>query len=142
MKRKGLEEYLDCVDYMIVYQSENLTPTSYTDFDFQPDRESRGTTSGYVFTLGGGSISWSVKQCCITSSTMEAEYVSTCKAGKEVVWLIKLLMDIGLMRIDQSPIMFFYDNSGALAQSKKPRNHKRGQYIERKNHLIREIVSC
>jgi hypothetical protein len=47
------------------------------------------------------------------------------------------------MRIKkQVPIMLFYDNSGAVAQSKEPRNYKRGKHIERKYHLIREIVTC
>ena len=45
------------------------------------------------------------------------------------------------MRIEQVPITLFYDNSGAVAQSKEPRNHKRGKHIERKYHLIREIVA-
>ena len=36
------------------------------------------------------------------------------------------------------PLTLYYDNSGALANSKEPRNHKRGKHIER--HLIREIV--
>ena len=44
------------------------------------------------------------------------------------------------MRIEQVPITLFCDNSGAVAQSKEPRNHKRGKHIERKYHLIREIV--
>ena len=42
-------------DYMLVFQDESLVPIVYTDLDFQSDRES---TSGYVFTLGGGAISW------------------------------------------------------------------------------------
>ena len=35
----------------------------------------------------------------------------------------------------------FCDNSGAVAQSKDPRNHKKGKYIERKYHIIRDIVA-
>ena len=33
------------------------------------------------------------------------------------------------------------DNSGAVANAKEPRNHKRGKYIKRKYHLICEIVN-
>ena len=33
-----------------------------------------------------------------------------------------------------------HDNSGAVAQSKEPRNHGKGKHIERKYHLIRDIV--
>ena len=41
----------------------------------------------------------------------------------------------------QSAITLFCDNSGAVANSKEPRSHKRGKHIERKYHLIREIVN-
>ena len=39
------------------------------------------------------------------------------------------------------PIALDCDNSGAVANSKEPRSHKRGKYIDRKYHLIREIVN-
>ena len=35
----------------------------------------------------------------------------------------------------------FCDNSGAVAQSKDLRNHKKGKHIERKYHIIRDIVA-
>ena len=37
-------------------------------------------------------------------------------------------------------LVLYCDNSGAVANSKEPRSHKRGKHIERKYHLIREIV--
>ena len=40
----------------------------------------------------------------------------------------------------QLPIILYCDNNGAVTQSKNPRNHKGGNHIERKYHLIREIV--
>ena len=45
------------------------------------------------------------------------------------------------MRMEQVPITLFCDNSGAVAQSKDPRNHKKGKHIERKYHIIRDIVA-
>ena len=38
------------------------------------------------------------------------------------------------------PVQLHCDNTGAIANSKEPRRHKRGKHIERKYHLIREIV--
>ena len=35
----------------------------------------------------------------------------------------------------------FCDNSGVVAQSKDPRNHKKGKQIERKYHIIRDIIA-
>ena len=95
-----------------------------------------------MVTLGDGAISRrSVKQSCIADSTIEAEYVVACEAVKEVVWLKKFLSDLGIVRIEQVPITLFYDNSGAIAQSKDPRNHKKGKHIKRKYHTIRDIVA-
>ena len=39
-----------------------------------------------------------------------------------------------------SPILLYYDNSGAVAQCKEPRNHGKGKHIETKYHLIQDIV--
>ena len=103
-------------DYMLVYQCEDFIPIGYTNLDFQSDLDFRKSTSGCVFTLGGGAISWrSVKQSCIADSIMEAEYVAACEATKEVVWLKKFLYDLGVVRIKQIPITLFCDNSGAVA---------------------------
>ena len=39
------------------------------------------------------------------------------------------------------PIRLYCDNSGAVANAKEPRYHRKGKHIERKFHLVREIVS-
>ena len=45
-------------DYMLVYWCEDLIPIGYTDSGFQSDLDFRKSTSGCVFTLGGGAITW------------------------------------------------------------------------------------
>ena len=88
-------------DYMLVYQCEDFIPIGYTYSDFQLDLDFRKSTSGCVFTLGGGAISWrSVKQSCFADSTMEAKYVAACEAAKEAIWLKKFLYDLGVMRME------------------------------------------
>ena len=70
-------------DYMLVYHCEDFIPIGYTNFDFQSDLDFKKSTSGCLFTLGGGDISWrSIKQSCIADSTMEAQYVAACDAAK------------------------------------------------------------
>ena len=34
----------------------------------------------------------------------------------------------------------YYDNSGVAANSKEPRSHKKGKYIERKYHILKELI--
>ena len=127
---------------MLVYRCEDLILIGCTDLDIQSDLDFRKSTLGCVFTLGGGAISWrSIKQSCITDSTMEVEYVATCEAAKEAIWLQKFLFDLGVVRMEQVPITFFCDNSGVVAQSKDLRNHKKGKHIERRYHIIQDIVA-
>ena len=53
------------------------------------------STTGWVFTLGGGAVSWgSKKQTCISHSIMEAEFIALAATGKEAEWLRDLMMDI------------------------------------------------
>ncbi|TYK03644.1 gag/pol protein [Cucumis melo var. makuwa] len=128
-------------DYMLVYGSKDLILTGYTDFYFQTDKDARKSTSGLVFTMNGGAVVWrSIKQSCIADSTMEAEYVATCEAAKEAVWLKKFLTDLEVVPNMHLPFTLYCDNSGAVVNSREPRSHKRGKHIERKCQLIRKIV--
>jgi len=70
----------------------------------------------------------------------QAEYVAASEAAKEAVWLGNFLRDLGVVPSIQAPIILYCDNSGAVANSKEPRSHKRAKDIEHKYHLIRDIV--
>ena len=129
---------------MLVYSSGSLETIGYTDSDFQGDIDSRKSTFGYVFTLNGGAICWrSVKQTCVADSTTEAEYVAAFEVVKEAVWLKKFLLDLQVIPSADLPITLYCDTSGAAAQSKEPRYHKKKKkqkHIERKYHLIHDII--
>ena len=127
---------------MLVYKGGVLNPVGYTDSDFQTDVDDRKSTSGTVFTLGGGAVIWrSVKQFAISDSTMEAEYIAASEAAKEIVWLKKFYSDLGVIPEMDKLLVLFCDNTGAIANSKEPRSHKRSKHIERKYHIIREYVA-
>ena len=68
----------------------------YTDADWAQDVSDRKSTSGYIFQLSGGAISWSSKkQTSVALSTMEAEFVALSHATKDALWLRTLLSDLG-----------------------------------------------
>ena len=69
-------------DYKLTYKrSDNLDVVGYSDSDFAGYLDSRKSTYGYVFLLAGGAISWrSAKQTLVTTSTIEAEFVSCFEA--------------------------------------------------------------
>jgi len=58
----------------------------YSDADWAGDIETRRSTSGYVFVLNGGCISWrSKKQRTVALSSTEAEYMALSEATQEAV---------------------------------------------------------
>ena len=77
-----------------------------------------------MFTINGGVVSWkSSKQETVADSTTEAEYIVASEAAKEGVWIRKFLIDLGVFPNASSLLDHYYDNSGAIAQAKEPRNH-------------------
>ncbi|KAI5317447.1 hypothetical protein L3X38_037154 [Prunus dulcis] len=101
----------------------------------------RKSTSGYVFTLNGGAISWSCKQSTTADSITEAEYIATTEAAKEAVWMIKFIFDPEVVPTIALLVALYCDNNGAIAQAKEPRSHQNSKHIERFFHKIREYIS-
>jgi len=64
----------------------------YSDVDWGGELDESKSTSGYVFTLSGGAISWcGKKQDCIALSTIKAEYVVCCVATQDAIGLKNFL---------------------------------------------------
>jgi hypothetical protein len=69
------------------------------------------STSGYVFQMAGGMITWhSKKQTTIALSSTEAEYVALCEARHEACWLRNLLEELGESQLE--PTLIKGDNDG------------------------------
>jgi hypothetical protein len=63
----------------------------WTDSSWSDDKDTSHATSGYVFQLWNGPISWSSKlQFLCTDSTAEAEYVAQCNPATESLFLSQL----------------------------------------------------
>eukprot|EP00253_Pinus_taeda_P010497 PITA_10497 len=98
------------------------------------------STSGYVFHMGSGAISWaSKKQSIVALSTTEAEYVVATAATCQAVWMRRMLRSLGQEQAKATVI--FCDNSSAIALSKNSVFHKRMKHIDTRFHYIRELVS-
>ena len=52
----------------------------------------------------------------------------------------RFLLELGVVPLVQQLLRVFFDSSRVAAQSKEPRSHKSRKHIERKYHLVREIV--
>ncbi len=119
-------------------RSDSGTLIGYSDADWAGDQDDRHSTTGNVFLLGGGAVSWlSKKQSTVALSTAEAEYVALSQAAQECVWLRRLLSDLGM---DVTPVVILEDNQGAIAIAKNPVDHSRTKHIDIRYHYIRECV--
>jgi len=92
-----------------------------------------------MFSFGSGVVSWSSKkQPTFTLSSMEAEYRSATIVTCEVVWLQKLLSDLG-QSVDVL-VVIYHDNINSILLVNNLVYHARTKHIEVHYHFIREKV--
>ena len=112
----------------------------YSDADWAGDLNTRRSTSGYIFKIGGATVSWcSKRQITVARSTTEAEYVALSLASQEAVWIRKLLLEIGFA-VDGATTLY-EDNNGAIDLSRNPKYHNRTKHIDISYHFTRERVT-
>ena len=60
------------------------------------NKDDRKSTSGYLFRIAGGPVSWRSKnQDTVALSTAEAEYLALSSAAQAMMWLRRLNSDLG-----------------------------------------------
>ena len=129
------------VNYGIMFtKSESGELLGYSDADWAGDKEDRRSTSGYLFQMAGGPISWkSRKQESVALSTAEAEYIALSSAAQETVWIRRLVTELGDK--PEGPTTLMEDNQSAIAMAKNPQFHGRAKHIDIRHHFIRERVN-
>lgn len=79
--------------------------------------------------LNSSAISWcSEKQKSVSLSTTESEYVAASQAIKEMIWIHRLLIDMGVA-FDQPKLQL--DNQSAIKLVENPKFHKRSKHMYR-----------
>jgi hypothetical protein len=119
---------------------EECAPTivGYSDADWAGDRDTRRSTTGFIFMLCGGPIAWRTKlQKSVALSTTEAEIMALAATFQEAVWLRRLAHDLRLP-ITDSPTVIYEDNQGAIALVKDHRFSDRSKHIDIRYFYIRE----
>ena len=113
----------------------------YSDADWVNDLADRHSTTGNVFTMSGGAISWlSQKQATVALSIAKAEYIALGSATQEAIWLHQLLTNL---RIGTKGLVeILEDNQSAIAMAKNSVGHKRTKHIDIRHHFIRETVQA
>lgn len=87
--------------------------------------------------INGTAVSWASQlQKSVALSTTEAEFVAASEGAKELVWLNRLLSEIGTS--GETPILFV-DNASAIKLVKNPEFHKRSKHIAVRYYFVREL---
>ncbi|WKA08531.1 hypothetical protein VitviT2T_026247 [Vitis vinifera] len=126
------------LDTCLCFTGASLKLQGYVDADFAGDIDSRKSTTGFVFTLGGTTISWTSNlQKIVTLSTTEAEYVAAIEAGKEMIWLHGFLDELGKK---QEMGILHSDSQSAIFLAKNSAFHSKSKHIQTKYHFISYLV--
>ena len=84
-------------------------------------------------------ISWfSRKQSSVALSMTEAEYIATCSASCEAIWLRKLMSGLFDLELDTTVILF--DNQSCINMTENPMFHDKSNHIEIWYFYIRYMV--
>jgi hypothetical protein len=115
---------------------------AFSDADWAGDVSDRKSTSGFLFKLVGGPISWgSKKQSSVSLSTSEAEYIALSLAIQEAKWVHRLICEIlTAADVPLPKLVIQEDNQSCIKMTKNPVNHGRAKHIDIKYHHIRDEV--
>ncbi|BBN68699.1 ABC-2 type transporter family protein [Prunus dulcis] len=119
----------------------HLNIDGYSDADWAGNVTDRKSTSGYFTFVGGNLVTWrSKKQNVVALSSAEAEFRGMTKGICELLWLRKLLTELGYKPI--STMNLFCDNKAAIAIAQNPVQHDRTKHVEVHRHFIKQKLEA
>jgi len=121
----------------IFYEAKSqLQVHRYTDADWANNVSDRRSTSGFMFSFGSGVVSWnSKKQPTVALSSTKAKYKGATIATCEIVWLQKLLLDLGQSM--DAPFVIYCDNINNILLANNLVYHARTKHIDVHYHFNR-----
>ena len=121
--------------------SGNFDVVAYSDADWAKCPVTRRSVSGYCVFVNGNIVSWkSKKQNTLSRSSAEAEYRSMASVTCEIMWILKILRDLGVMD-NLLPVKLCCDNKSAMQIAANPVMHEKTKHFDIDVHLIREKVA-
>jgi len=135
---KGVLRYLQGTKSMGLAYGPAQRLTGWVDSDFAGHTKTRKSTTGFLFTLHGGAISWRSRlQSIVTASTAEAEYVAASEAVKDSLWLRRVADALGE---NGGPVTIGEDNQACLAMAANPMSSCKTKHVDIRYHLVRDYV--
>lgn len=124
----------------LVMPGDPLSLAGYCDADYGGCVDTRKSTSGYLFVVAGGTVSWrSHRQHAVALSTAESEYISATEASKEMVWLKGFIEELIWKGCLEQPILKI-DNKSAISWAENEDISEYSKHIQIRYHYIRSVV--
>ncbi|XP_062103989.1 secreted RxLR effector protein 161-like [Humulus lupulus] len=117
---------------------QKVTLEGFVGADYAASKDTRRSTTSYVFTTNGDCICWkSQLQLVVSLSTTEAEFMATTEAFKEAIWLQGMLQELKMMK-DKAKI--YSDSQSPIHLCKNPVYHEKRKHIDILLFWIREKI--
>ena len=126
-------------DYMLMYRrTDELEVISYSDSEFAGCVDYKKSTSGYIFMLVDGVVSWrSAKQTLTATSTIEAEFVSCFEATSHDLWFKSFIVGLRVVDSISRPLRIYCDSSTIVFMAKNNKSGNQSKHINIKYLAIR-----
>ncbi|KAM2998951.1 hypothetical protein FF2_040544 [Malus domestica] len=130
------------MNFRVHYEKFPVVLEGYSDTAWNTLSDDSKATSGYIFSIGGGAMSWkSKKQIILAQSTMESELIVLAMASEEAGWLRNLLSDTPLWEKPIPTILIHCDSTSAIAKVQNRYYNRKRQQIRRKHNTVRDYLS-
>lgn len=123
----------------LALSSQNEACHAYADANWAEDKRDRKSNTGYIVFVCGGAVSWcSKKQSCVALSSTEAEFMALSEAAKEVIWIRRLLIELG--EKFENPTIIYEDNQSCLKLIENEKLSNRSKHIDTKKFFVKDHV--
>jgi len=130
------------MDYGIYYTGYPSVLEGFSDASWITDQDDHTSTSGWIFNLGGGAISWgSKKQTYIADSTMATEFVALASCCKEAEWLRNLLIEIPIWPKPMPPVSIHCDSEATLSRAYSQIYNGKSRHIGLRHSYVRQLLT-
>ena len=128
------------IDYGLTYsQDSEISRVTFVDADYGGCKDTPQSTSGYVFTMARGAVTWSSKQqATVRLSTVEAEYMAMSRCAQQMSWMHSWLDEVEIKY--SLPGLIKGDNHGAIMLSRNTKDHGKVKHINIQHHYTQELI--
>ncbi|XP_071912215.1 uncharacterized protein [Coffea arabica] len=129
------------INFGILYSGFPTVLEGYNDANWISDPNDTKSTSGYVFTLGGGAVAWkSARQTIIARSTMESEFIALELTGSEADWLRNFLVNISPIKDLLPPVSIHCDSQAAIAIAKNKSYNCKSRHMRLRHDVVKQLL--